>query len=1368
MARRDPDAEAYLKTLRKDPAADAYFETYKSKKESRIAPQTEEYQYGWAALDKVIKVLDYTSNVGRSWVEGALNPEKSWEEVKKQGMDSFTYDHVTGTQNLKNTLRDRIGYEAKGTSMEDVAQDAASALLSQKGKTGEVADIVDNPVNYAEDTYDFIADVITDSAVDPLTYLTLGASAVVRLVGGAGTKAGKAAFKQGAKEAGEGLIQKTVKESTEGYKKGLSKELKGIEGRLIGTEKQFDDAIDKAINVQDTQLKRIEAKRNELGLPASDPKYVRAKEIVMGRQIKRVRDLEDLKQVRTAPLKTRREALEKSWKNVPEEVTEGFVKEATEKFKNVPDDELIGMARQQDAFLPGALKRRAEAGLDVYNKYGQIGKDLGTGLLAGSYNVAANIEKEDDIADAIGLFGVGFAAGAGGRRAMRSRVARQAMDKVGNAVNKLVQPRKQAAALMKNSATGALKPLKLDVPTHKLMTAAVAAGDKARIIKSDLRRVINPTLKQLRTEDPVALAIATDAQRTFRDLVVADRSKFFADDLAELNKYELDRMKLTKDSTYADATHPEARALRDLADNKARSKWFDRAGNVRPSAWQEWKGLNEIQITNNVSKAHEALAKAGNELWETERKHILKSLEEIDPAQAEIMKSRVKAYDELSPEEKSVYRLDMLNDDAINASYDLAIKNKGLPIFSPIRYAKDTGIAQTALSKEAAKKAGPKLKAAVAGSKQTDREFLSEVESISKDELARMQQIDRIRGKDADQLDEYLDSYEAAINQSIDAKANNALNTIDKEALGYAGDYLNSRSLLNNSFTKTLDLHKKMMLLGSHPWVVNNYWSNIMQSATARGLWGAIDSATGVIPALSKAQKEIWDIHKQANWHLPDAIKRGKDPTKLKNWYVRSTKNILFDPKNSRIREAFDEGIIDAPRMKDFLDDIEAYGRFKWAGDVLERRIGDKKGFLQRADRATDTISELIGTNKLARIVEDSSRFKTYFALKNSLGKTMGRDVAAQAGEEVAEDMIKRLAKDMTNDIFFDYGKLSYAERALVRRFVPFYSFLKQNLRYQLGAAFDIDKASKLGTAGRIATGKYFDAERMSGEEAHSMSPFLAAAGAFRKKNPRTDTISYMHSNANPLHAAIQLLNVGGRNWSYEVLSNLNPLLITEAIVQLSGYDPNVGRSLDPNANNLGGVENKVKYLHSRGYSTKAIWDVIDNAIQKSPTIFLDDKGNPVTDNVFAIRVHRLMHLLVPIISSPVQTVAGPIRSYQEKKLEPWEIAANIASPFKVTKQIPELDARNIDEYRREQKIKHDMAKESAAYRVRNKYGVAKREQRGLAKRLQDYFKGEKDETWKSYTEGIRSLIGHPSTSEKQKEAYEKLLDQIKQESALP
>jgi hypothetical protein len=1099
----------------------------------------------------IIDGLDYFGNISRTTIGAMVRNQ----DVSDAFIDSLTYKRRTSSEDLRRAVGERYGINYK---------------LSEKDGEFEAADIGD-----------FVMDVGIDIVTDPLTYITMGASSLIK---GAATKAGKQAIEEGSEKLAKESIEK-LGERAKVDRSGILKEV---------------DSTDPAAMAQSRRDLKID-------------------EDVAGIDVDEI----------------------SNWDNTT--------------IIGVAED--IGVIDSQDIYN---MSQRAAK---VAKAAGFAPREAFAATMGGAYNAAANIEDESSVSDVLTNFAIGAGLTVGGRKMLRTDKAKAVAARVGKALDTAASPAKKAVMEVRDSVTGNKRTIEYDADAGIMSQLATEAGQSKRNAATNINRLFKAGMEQIKEGGSIAAGDSFLMVEKLRDRNVLLRDEIWERTLKDVPIETLRKNRLTKKTkkgneipvSYAEASGEGVRALKKEVQEQANARMLDNTGKISNDEIMQIAAKENIEVTDTVLKNLNIWKDTTTKVLTEEKRWIkdnLFKLKDTDSiySQKEIMDIRRRAYNE--GREINEFS-DLIEMDDIKTAMDLQLDNPGLAIWSPRRATKDADLSMTVLAKNTGEPMTQQIRSKAAKSTidNTKRDILGKKEAEKFIDAKKL-------GDDIQAIkhaDEYIDKFETAARISAENKARNTLNTIQKEAGQFMGAVRADKSILENNTRKFNSLIKRGLLLGSYTWVKNNYWSNVRQAFAKHGVFGALD-ATGMTGFMNGLNKDIYNVFKAASADVP--------PWKF---------------ANKETAEMIDLGVIEPTHFKDAMRSVDGDElRYLMTDEQIAKQAQKESGAgfktLDWLDRKSDSFSMVLGTKQWGSRVEALARASTYQrSLKHLRASDNYRALVDNVGKDIAEQSIKREAVDITNEVFFDYGKLRYWESSFVREIIPFYSFYKQNAAYQSKALFDPQSTAKLAQMSRMSGGSYYGTDNLTGDDRDALDQHLKKQHAFIKTMP-DGTKKVHYTTSDPASQFYQMLS--GEDWFKSFSTYFNPALKSVVEQLITHEDSFSGQPFDARemSNN---PDKQMRYLFSRGYPLMRIYDLIDMGIRKSESTIWTKGGNPVTDSEVVSRIDNIMSWALASYTSQAMQIWAQGEKVYRGKQSVGDMLMNLGGPMSTTQMIPERELRN-------------------------------------------------------------------------------------------
>lgn len=1089
-------------------------------------------------LSFVADGLDYLNNVTRSMIYASV----TGGDVTEAASQAAQYKKRVYAEDIRKAVGQKLGVNLE---------------FSQKQGEFDWGDVAD-----------FAADVIIDTATDPLTFLSLGANRVI---------------KQAARFAEPAIIKKGQKELAERAGKRLAEQ-----GGVIKKGKRGE----------------IKIKPKPL---SADPELA----VVQGRKLGLLEDIE---------------------------------------INNMADS-----VYEKSMQTMGA----------------QAAKTAYSGLMTGIFNVAVNAEDENSLTDIGKNFLIGAAAGAAGREVAKHPAIKKRISEIGQGLNEAVGPRKIVHAFVKDAA-GKDHKIATNMKGWMVGDYAIDSAMPSRNAAIQIHKILTKAKNDIVKSDAVAGATSLEYAMKFDGFITDLRNELWDKTVRQLDDKTLEsygifpKKKSIKDPRskgrsvkteypkYSEVKDAKSTPLKNHIYNEIDKRYFTTAiengkqvKKLQPDAMKVWLGDIEPQLTDKIIANLNTWKKATDEADLIEKRLTNKEWEKlIDPDETTsiLMEARREAIETARKEGLTVH--DILTYSNIKGAMDMNIQNKGLP-FWVMRHG-EKGMATTKKGSVESKK--------LANTPKQRQALFNTINDGTRDFLGREQLKKFMDNKTVENAQEFITSFEEMIDLTAKKKGRMVLNPLQREAAAYTGDLAKDAKPVWEYIRRVNSLVKTGLLLGGYTWVKNNYWSNARSAFSKHGVFGLLDQAQ-VFNLKNKLTKDIKQIY-----------------------FSKGEKNLAIDFASDEIDEMIELGIIDAAHWGDITKrrNNEELRKFLWSPETVEKIEAAEGNYkwLALAEKSAHRMAEFLKTKQLGGYIEGMARATTYKRTLDTLKDVTYDRIKNAFGKEAAMNAIKKQAAQITNDVFFDYGKLTFWERSFAREIIPFYSFYKQNMFYQTKALLDPEKTKNLATLTRLADGRYYGAEPIVGEERDILPPHLKQGGAILWTD-KDGQKKLFFTGSDPASQAYQMLS--REYWFKDFIGQINPIL-KSTIEQMGGYDYFRDEKLSPKELSKDATR-QIKYLFSRGYSTQYIYNAFAKTIgdQNSP-IWMDRSGNPVTDSEYVARLDNIFSwMLASYTTLPVQLI-GAAKKMEYGKASAWDTALNLAGPLGTTKLIEAQQARRLEE----------------------------------------------------------------------------------------
>lgn len=179
---------------------------------------------------------------------------------------------------------------------------------------------------------------------------------------------------------------------------------------------------------------------------------------------------------------------------------------------------------------------------------------------------------------------------------------------------------------------------------------------------------------------------------------------------------------------------------------------------------------------------------------------------------------------------------------------------------------------------------------------------------------------------------------------------------------------------------------------------------------------------------------------------------------------------------------------------------------------------------------------------KLGHYVEGQGRLATYRSMVDTIKSN-------PASKGLTTEAIKDIAADYVNRVFFDYKDLNMFENVVMKRIMPFYSFISKNVPYWVDKVYDMQALPKVKAV--MEPYKHVG-ENVTEEEALSLSPYIKEnAPRYFGENKAGHKI-YGIPKGVGITDALKMVGLKPSALAKEILSSTNPFLT--APIELTSY----------------------------------------------------------------------------------------------------------------------------------------------------------------------------------------------------------------------
>lgn len=977
--------------------------------------------------------------------------------------------------------------------------------------------------------------------------------------------------------------------------------------------------------------------------------------------------------------KSQAELAETITPRIKEKIAQPIIKEEAGKFKTkikykMPDspEATIKLGKELNVLDDIEIQNAA---LKAYQDVGQVAgiqtaKDAYAGLMGGLFYSAANADEEHSIPELATNFAIGAAAVGGGRRYIRrnpwvkSRVA-----EIGRKLNEAVHPNDIVKAQVEDAA-GNKKTISTKVKGWMMSQIAALAGVKAQQSAVRIIRPFTEVIQDIKAADPVGAATQLSYIKQFDNFLTDIKVNEWKQTLRNMDSKQLADLgiqvekKTIKDprtnqravaTIYPDMSKAKsegARKIKKNIDDGIRQKYFERNAEgqleLNRAAMLTWLGNVNGELADRTIGNLNAWKRAVDKSWEIEKEIADEAYQRLispDELYDIVIKDRRQSITEYNKSEGASFG-DITTYGNVKKGMDMNMANDGLLFWTPRIGERSLG--HTAQAAEAGK--------ALYRTPKGRKSLSDKIENGARDFLGRDQAKAFQDIQSIENAKRVIASTEDALSIAAANKSRLALNVIEREAASYTGSVAANQKVALEALGRMNGLVKSGLLLGGYSWIKNNFWSNARQAYANAGIFGLID--------IGKTFDFASDLHKDLRkiyWRKP-----GEELPGALKW------------KSADLDDMYKYGVIDDPTWRDIAARRENEENWKFLWDEKTKEdIAKRKGqfrWLEKAEKAADRWSRILGTRQLGSFIESMARGTLWQRNVKMLTDETYDVIRDVFGHDAAMDAIKKQAAQITNDVFFDYGKLNYWERSVARQFIPFYSFYKQNLFYQTKALFDPTKTKDVAALAKTGTGRYFGADQITGEERDTLPEYLRQNNVMRWTD-KDGQQKLIFSTSDASLQAQQMLS--SKYWYKDFVGQINPA-IKSIFEQLMNYDAFRGEPFDPKMLSQS-PERQIKYLFSRGYAVKPIYNAIASALSSTDSpVWIDVNGNPVTDQEWVARVDNIMSwLAAQYVSAPAQLYAAH-EKMKRGKASKMDTLFNLVGMYSFTQEIPGQQERGL------------------------------------------------------------------------------------------
>lgn len=505
--------------------------------------------------------------------------------------------------------------------------------------------------------------------------------------------------------------------------------------------------------------------------------------------------------------------------------------------------------------------------------------------------------------------------------------------------------------------------------------------------------------------------------------------------------------------------------------------------------------------------------------------------------------------------------------------------------------------------------------------------------------------------------------YVKGFETQLDGNARQLVDTINNtSASGSWAKTLESVIDKYDGFTNGL---KTLHLNASHMWLLNNYIDSTTKAYAKHGVGEALSALKELGPhKILQNDSSLGKIFEMAN--------------KNHGQFIRS-----LDDKYLDLANAF--GVINPGMMQELATQKMSHAQriLKFGREKAEEIAADlaELSFIKRPINATlDTLQNTVGRygsameatirgmdfkRNLANIAELNPALKT--ALDGSAENLLK---AARTNPSVRDAVWK--AKQITDDTFIDYGKVSLGEQKILKRIFPYYTFFARNLPFWMEQA--ATNPRRFMNVAKIQTSR---GRKPSDKERGIMPDYMLDSATRVLGKDSNGGLKVGTQTGMALLEAGNLLNMilspSTGKISGEGLSRINPILKT-TIEQFTDKDLFMGGDLTPKGTAAG------------GYGRKAIGaGTLANLLRSTGSVEKTDQGGLVVTNPVAARLLNLQSSLLPIPAA--DTVARSLNALIDKGESVSNVIQNLSGTKQKTisrKAQAYTAAKRLKEYREE------------------------------------------------------------------------------------
>lgn len=426
-------------------------------------------------------------------------------------------------------------------------------------------------------------------------------------------------------------------------------------------------------------------------------------------------------------------------------------------------------------------------------------------------------------------------------------------------------------------------------------------------------------------------------------------------------------------------------------------------------------------------------------------------------------------------------------------------------------------------------------------------------------------------------------------------------------------------------YDRTMSYMKANILFGNISWLVTNYFDNLAKAYMASGVYNGFE--TGLMGFTQRAISK--DIRGITSGNVnKEALGETADDVVEFGLGERSTMQAL-----------------QSDTLENFILKAEQTAKIADGKVTNSKALKFLKGMKDNHIKILQNTTGRAGT-----YLETYAKAITY---KHTLDGLKGSK--ALANRPLGE--LKELAAQISKDTFFDYQEtIGHFEQAVMKRFLPFYSFYKLNAQFYGNMLLDPKQMGRLSKvqAGFDNIGETVDNEEMEGIPSY-----------FKNQNPRSlgrDKFGRKYAITPGFSAYDALRSFNPEGLAFEIGDKFSPILKT-AYELISGRNLFTDGELYPSNSRDGKA-----YLFSRGFIYKYFQDL--GQAGEILDVEVDRNGNPVTTSDWLTGLDKVFQIAPPpIIFTPyypgVSRLAGAVGKMDVGKEGAGTAVTNLISPVK-------------------------------------------------------------------------------------------------------